>query len=88
MLVALTIEDVPDDVAVRLRERARRNHRSLNGELLAIIAQATAEARPGNGVREVRALVRQLDLPRRESSVEMIRRMRDGGEGKHNPRND
>jgi plasmid stability protein len=44
MAVNLSIKDVPDDVAERLRQRAARNHRSLQGELLAIVEQAAAEA--------------------------------------------
>lgn len=40
MAVNLTIKGVPDEVAERLRERAARNHRSLQGELMAIVSQA------------------------------------------------
>lgn len=40
MSVNLSIKDVPEDVAQRLRERAARNHRSLQGELMAVITQA------------------------------------------------
>ncbi|MGA1287487.1 MAG: FitA-like ribbon-helix-helix domain-containing protein [Rubrivivax sp.] len=42
MTVNLSVKDVPDDLAQRLRERAARNHRSLQGELMAIIEQAVA----------------------------------------------
>ncbi len=42
MSVNLSIKDVPEDLAQRLRERAARNHRSLQGELMAIIEQAAA----------------------------------------------
>jgi plasmid stability protein len=37
MPVSLSIKNVPEDLAERLRERAKRNHRSLQGELLAIL---------------------------------------------------
>ncbi len=40
MSVNLSIKDVPDTVAERLRQRAERHHRSLQGELMAIIEQA------------------------------------------------
>jgi plasmid stability protein len=40
MGVNLSIKDVPDDLAARLRQRAARNHRSLQGELMAIVEQA------------------------------------------------
>lgn len=43
MSVSLSIKDVPDELAVRLRARAGRNHRSLQRELMAIIEAATAE---------------------------------------------
>lgn len=39
MAVTLSIKDVPDELADALRERARRNHRSLQGELMAILEQ-------------------------------------------------
>lgn len=40
----LSIKDVPEDVAENLRQRAARNHRSLQGELMAIIQQAVQPA--------------------------------------------
>lgn len=43
MSVNLSIKDVPEEIAAALRSRATRNHRSLQGELMAIIAQAAAE---------------------------------------------
>ena len=36
----LSIKDVPEELAEVLRQRAARNHRSLQGELMAIIQQA------------------------------------------------
>lgn len=44
MPVNLSIKDVPDLLADRLRARAARNHRSLQGELMSIIEQAAHEA--------------------------------------------
>lgn len=43
MGVSLSIKDVPEALAERLRRRAEANHRSLQGELMAIIEQAAAE---------------------------------------------
>lgn len=43
MPVNLSIKEVPDALASRLRARAERHHRSLQGELMAIIEQAAAE---------------------------------------------
>ncbi len=38
----LSIKDVPEPVAQALRERARRHHRSLQGELMALVCEAVA----------------------------------------------
>lgn len=42
----LSIKDVPAELAERLRQRALRNHRSLQGELMAIV-EAAAFGGPG-----------------------------------------
>ena len=42
MAVTLSIKSVPDPLAAQLRERAHRNHRSMQGELMAIIEAAAA----------------------------------------------
>ena len=43
----LSIKDVPEDIAEALRQRAAHNHRSLRGELMAILQQAVhLDARP------------------------------------------
>ena len=44
MLVNLSIKAVPAHLAERLRQRAERNHRSLQGELMAIIEMAALPA--------------------------------------------
>lgn len=43
----LSIKDVPEAMAHALRERAARNHRSLQGELMAIIEQAALDSMHG-----------------------------------------
>ena len=52
----LSIKDVPETWAAALRARAALNHRSLQGELMAIIEQAAAETssrtRDGNSFGE------------------------------------
>lgn len=42
MSLNLSIKGVPESLAERLRARAERNHRSLQGELMAIIERAAA----------------------------------------------
>ena len=40
MPITFTIRNVPDDLADRIRRRARQAHRSLQGELLHILEEA------------------------------------------------
>lgn len=74
MPTTLSIKNVPDDVAQRLRERAIRHHRSLQGELLAIIEAATAEDLTVESLQE---RVRTLGLSSEGDSTQEIRRARD-----------
>jgi len=55
MGINLSIKDVPEDLAQRLRERAARNHRSLQGELMSIIEQAAVRAAAPLAVTESEA---------------------------------
>jgi plasmid stability protein len=43
MALNLSIKGVPEALAERLRQRAARNHRSLQGELMAIIEAAASD---------------------------------------------
>jgi antitoxin FitA len=45
----LSIKDVPEHVAQALRQRAARNHRSLQGELMVIIQEAV---QPGDVTKQ------------------------------------
>ena len=45
MPVNLSVKNVPEALAAKLRARAERNHRSLQGELMAILETAASEAR-------------------------------------------
>jgi plasmid stability protein len=40
MPVNLSIKNVPDDLAHKLRQRASKNHRSIQGELIVILEEA------------------------------------------------
>lgn len=71
MSVNLSVKDVPHDLAEALRERARRNHRSLQGELMAMI-----EAHVGGVPFRARLLldeVRRLGLRTPDEAVAMLR---------------
>jgi plasmid stability protein len=75
MPVNLSIKDVPDDVAKALRERARQNHRSLQGEMLAIIEAATWE-RPFKAI-ELWEAAKAAGLSSPNESTAWIREDRD-----------
>lgn len=76
MAVNLSIKNVTDEVAERLRERARRNHRSLQAELLALLEESTLGKR--RSVQDVMAAVRAERLRTPAESVAMVREDRDG----------
>ena len=58
----LSIKDVPEALAERLRERAARNHRSLQGELMAIVTQASGEADNGAPAAAPHAIAAQAGV--------------------------
>ena len=75
MTVSLSIKDVPDDLARALRARAKRNHRSLQGELMDLL-ETTLRPKPFRAfdlLREVRA----LGIKTPAESVQMIREDRE-----------
>lgn len=75
MTMNLSIKRVPEDVVQRLRDRARRNHRSLQGELMSILEESL---RPSNlTVRELREHVRRLALRTGDEATAMVRDDRD-----------
>ena len=76
MPVDLSIKKVPDDVAGRLRVRAKRNHRSLQGELLAILEEA-AEVRHTLTFEELLERGRERGLSTPDESTAWIRKWRD-----------
>jgi len=75
--VNLSIKNAPDQVVERLRRRAKRHHRSLQGELLAIIEAAVREDQP-TAVADVLAEVRRLGLQTPSEAAALIRADRDG----------
>ena len=90
MPVNLSVKNVPEALAGSLRRMAKRHHRSLQGELLAIlhaVVAAEAPARPGHArgapQRRARRLPTHVDAissavaPRSESAL-IIRAAREG----------
>ena len=62
---SLTIRDIPRDILEILRARARRNHRSLNGEVLALLETNSLApvADPQKLMAEVREIQQRYDVP-------------------------
>ena len=77
MPVTLSIKNARDDVVRRLKARAARNHRSLQGELLAIIEEAVRDEAPLEP-RDVLAEVQRLGLRTPSEAAQMVREDRDG----------
>ena len=75
----LSIKGVPEEQVKRLRERAKANHRSLQGELRALIEEAATCAHPRKlSIDEVAARVGKLALKRVDEAARLIREDRDG----------
>ena len=97
MGINLSIKNVPETLAEKLRQRAVTNHRSLQGELMALL-----EATCGGGdhaprgqsraatnaasIAEIGTKLRQIcpvnsKIPENQTSANIVRRMRDGRDG-------
>jgi plasmid stability protein len=79
--VNLSIKNAPDDVVQRLRERAERHHRSLQGELMAIIEAAAREDRLATP-HDILAEVRRLGLRTPSEAAAIVRADRDAHQGR------
>jgi plasmid stability protein len=77
MPVNLSIKNAPDDLVVRLKARAERNHRSMQGELLAIIEDAVCGPPRLRTPDEILAEVRRLGLHTPAESAKIVRSDRD-----------
>jgi len=75
---SLTIRNIPEAVMIGLRERAKGNRRSMQGEILAVLEAAALETAPRLTGQQVLERIRGLGLPRVAESVDMIRSDRDG----------
>jgi plasmid stability protein len=77
MPVNLSIKNVPDDLAERLRDRAKRSHRSLQGELMVILEEAVGDRGRMSPI-EVLGMVRSLGVKTGDDAEEIVRTSRDG----------
>ena len=74
--VSLSIKNVPDELAERLRKRARRHHRSRQGELMAILVNVTGPA--SLSLDEAEQRLRALGFSTGDDSATWVRELRDG----------
>ena len=77
MGVSLSIKNVPEDWVERLRQRADRHYRSLQGELMSIL-ESTLVSDKRRTVEELLEENRSRGLSSPSESVAMIRADRDG----------
>ena len=73
---SLSIKNVPEELVDKLRARAKGHHRSLQGEIMVILEEATL-APPRLTVAELRDRVRRLGLRTGDESTAWIREDRD-----------
>ena len=71
MPVNLSIKNVPEELAQRLRERARQHHRSLQGELMVILEEELIPRRVT--VDQVYQRVQELGLKTGSETAGMVR---------------
>jgi len=77
MPVNLSIKDVPDHLADKIRRRAAVHHRSLQGELMAILEQSVAEEEPITP-QQLLARIRTAGLETPREATRLVREDRDG----------
>lgn len=76
MPVNLSIKNAPDALVDRLRARAERHHRSVRGELIAII-EAAVQDEPATSPATILGEIRRLGLSTPSEAVSIIRADRD-----------
>lgn len=75
MPASISVKNVPDEILSKLRNRAKRHHRSLQGELMAILEEAA-----GPEIitfKQAEARLKALDLHTGDESTAWIREDRD-----------
>ena len=79
MPINISIKNAPDDLVARLKHRAARNHRSMQGELMAILDDATREPDTLSAERldQILAEIQAIGRPNEAESVAIIRADRD-----------
>ena len=82
MPVTLSIKNTPVSVVERLKRRASRHHRSLQGELLALVEAVAREEEAGLlSAAEALSAVRAAGVASRGGSARLVREMREARHG-------
>ncbi|HTY81708.1 MAG TPA: Arc family DNA-binding protein [Dehalococcoidales bacterium] len=71
----VSLKNVPDDLMEKLRSRAKRNHRSLQGELMSILEEVTEPASKKT-LAEVEKRLKELNFSTGDDSTKWIRELR------------
>jgi len=74
MPVNVSIKNVPDHIVDKLRKRAKRHHRSLQGELIAIMEEATEST--FLSVDEAEERLNALGFKTKDESTNWLRELR------------
>ena len=74
-MASLTVKNVPENMLVLLRERAKRHHRSLQGELMLILEEAIAPTKMS--LDQVQRRVEELGIRTGDDSTRWVRELRD-----------
>ena len=77
MPVNFSVKNVPDELAAKLRERAKRHHRSVQGELMVILEEATGPTKLS--VDEAEWHLRASGFRTGDDSTNWVRELRDAG---------
>ena len=77
MGVSISIKNVPAELVERLKQRAKANHRSLQGELMAMIDAMTRDKPRKLTIDEILENVRRVGLKTPNESTKWIREDRD-----------
>lgn len=75
MPINVSLKNVPEDMVERLRRRAKRHHRSLQGELMAIIEEAVGPCK--FSLEQAESRLSELQFETRDESTSWLRELRD-----------
>jgi len=71
----VSLKNVPDDIVEKLRAMAKRHHRSLQGELIAILEETVGNAK--SSIDQAESRLRELRFETRDQSTAWLRELRD-----------